>query len=65
MLALARSFREPLLLALTFRDDDLTREHPFRRRLAQLDGRVGVSRGGLGGRTRIDPPLLTAVVGHA
>ncbi|MEO5745858.1 MAG: LuxR C-terminal-related transcriptional regulator, partial [Terracoccus sp.] len=44
VLALARSFREPLLLALTFRDDDLTREHPFRRRLAELDGRVGVSR---------------------
>ncbi|WP_175442305.1 AAA family ATPase, partial [Humibacillus sp. DSM 29435] len=44
VLALVRSFREPLLLALTFRDDDLTREHPFRRRLAELDGRVGVSR---------------------
>ncbi len=39
VLALARSFREPLLLALTFRDDDLTRDHPFRRRLAELDGR--------------------------
>ncbi|OFE14340.1 hypothetical protein BA895_10160 [Humibacillus sp. DSM 29435] len=43
-LALARSFREPLLLALTFRDDDLTRDHPFRRRLAELDGRLGVLR---------------------
>ncbi|MEO7059260.1 MAG: AAA family ATPase [Lapillicoccus sp.] len=44
VLALARSFREPLLLALTFRDDDLTRDHPFRRRLAEVDGRLGVSR---------------------
>ena len=44
VLALARSFREPLLLALTFRDDDLTRDHPFRRRLAELDGRMGASR---------------------
>ena len=59
VLGLARSFREPLLLVLTVRDADVTDVDPLRRRLAELEGRVGVSRLDVG---PLDPTAIRAMV---
>ena len=58
--ALSRTARGSLLLALTFRSDELHRRHPFRQTLAEISRTRGSRRIDLGGLGREDITALVA-----
>ena len=60
--ALARTVRGPLLALLTYRSDEVTRRHPFRRVLVEIARSDGAIRMDLG---PLDRPSIAAIVREA